>query len=118
MYPFDIMDGPELTLSEINLSEKDKYHMILHVESNEQTKLASKIETDSSRTGRQVWSVGGVRKVEGLSKKMGLCILFHIFHHHLSPLYHFPPSTIFSTHIPPPHNHTLLSMSSSTHCCP
>ena len=35
-------------LSEISQSEKDKYQMILsYMESNEQTELTSKIETDS-----------------------------------------------------------------------
>ena len=39
-----------IMLSEISQSEKDKYHMISfhsYVESNEQTELTSKIETDS-----------------------------------------------------------------------
>ena len=42
------MDLENIMLSEINQSDKDKYHKIsLYVESNEQTDLTSKIETDS-----------------------------------------------------------------------
>ena len=42
------MDLESIMLSEISQSEKDKYHVIsLICESNEQTKLTNKIETDS-----------------------------------------------------------------------
>ena len=42
------MDLENIMLSEISQSEKDKYHMIhSYVESNEQTELTSKVETDS-----------------------------------------------------------------------
>ena len=42
------MDLESIVLSEISQSEKDKYHMILLIlESNEQNKLTSKIETES-----------------------------------------------------------------------
>ena len=41
-------DQENIMLSEISQSEKDKYHMIYsYVESNEQTELISKVETDS-----------------------------------------------------------------------
>ena len=41
------MDLENIMLSEISQSENDKYHMILsYVDSNEQTELTSKIETD------------------------------------------------------------------------
>ena len=46
------MDLENIMLSEISQSEKDKHHMIhSYVESNEQTELTSKIETDSWRAG-------------------------------------------------------------------
>ena len=42
------MDLENIMLNERSQSEKDKYHMILlYMESNEQTKLTSKIETHS-----------------------------------------------------------------------
>ena len=42
------MDLENIMLSEISQPEKDKYHMISsYVESNEQTELTRKIETDS-----------------------------------------------------------------------
>ena len=42
------MDLENIMLSEVNQSEKHKYHMIsLHVEFNEQNELTTKIETDS-----------------------------------------------------------------------
>ena len=44
------MDLENIMLNEISQSEKDKYHMISfhsYVESNEQTELTSKIETDA-----------------------------------------------------------------------
>ena len=42
------MDLESIMLSEISQSEKDKYHVIsLILESNEQTELTSKTETDS-----------------------------------------------------------------------
>ena len=41
------MDLENIMLSELSLSEKDKYHIISHVEYNEQNKLTNKIETDS-----------------------------------------------------------------------
>ena len=51
-------------LSEVSQSEKDKYRMIQsYVESNEQTELRSKTETDSQIESRQT-AMG-----EGLSKK-------------------------------------------------
>ena len=36
-----------ITLSEVSQSEKDKYHMILHVECKEQHKWTNKTEIDS-----------------------------------------------------------------------
>ena len=46
---FNSKDGPgEYHPSEISQSEKDKYHMVhSYVESNEQTELTSKMDTDS-----------------------------------------------------------------------
>ena len=42
------MDLENSMLSEINQSERDKYHMfLLTVESNEHTELTRKMETDS-----------------------------------------------------------------------
>ena len=42
------MDLENIMLSEISQSEKDKYHMIFsYVESNGQTELTRKMETDS-----------------------------------------------------------------------
>ena len=42
------IDLEDIMLSEINQSERDKYHMfLLTVESNEHTELTRKIETDS-----------------------------------------------------------------------
>ena len=47
------MDLENIMLSEINQSDKDKYHKIsLYVESNEQTELTSKTETDSQIENR------------------------------------------------------------------
>ena len=53
-------------LSEISQSEKDKYHRIYpHVESNEQTELTSKTETDSEVESRWQRVGGGAGAVEG-----------------------------------------------------
>ena len=54
-------------LSEIRQSEKDNYHMISLIESNEQTELTSKIKTDS-QTESRLTALGGAVVVEGLSK--------------------------------------------------
>ena len=40
------MDLENIVLSEISQSEKDKYHMISYVQSNEQNKLTTKAQTD------------------------------------------------------------------------
>ena len=56
------MDLANIMLSEINQSEKDKYHMIsLICGSNEQTGLTIKIETDteSRLTALGWWWLGG-----------------------------------------------------------
>ena len=45
------MDLEIIMLSEISQAEKDKYHMISHVASNELNKLTNKIETE-------VWTHG------------------------------------------------------------
>ena len=59
-----------IMLSEINQSDKDKYHKIsLYVESNEQTDLTSKIDSDSWMESRLTPLWGGMGAVDGLSKK-------------------------------------------------
>ena len=53
------LDLENIMLSEINQSEKDKYHIFhSYVESNEQTELTSKTEIDS-QTERGMTATGG-----------------------------------------------------------
>ena len=62
------MDLENVMLNEVSQSEKDKNHVFTHVESNKQTELTRKIETDSQMQSRM--TAGAVRLgVERLSKK-------------------------------------------------
>ena len=53
------MDLENIMLCEISQSEKDIPYDFTHVESNEQTELMSKIETDSWIESRMTAKVGG-----------------------------------------------------------
>ena len=56
-------------LSEISQSEKDKYHMISLVESNEQTELTREMGPDSQVESRMTASWGRGRGAGGIEQK-------------------------------------------------
>ena len=55
------MDLENTMLNEVSQSEKDKYHVFTHVESNKQTEPTRKIETDSQMQSRMTAGVAGAR---------------------------------------------------------